>query len=898
MPRKRPSVHFPVFRLAATVAAASCLTLAPAGARSQEPVSTGSVAGRVTNNQGAPLAGVQVLVEGTSVGAVTRDSGQYVIARVPVGSRILRVRLVGYSPRTATVTIAADQRATQDFTLVPDPLSLASVVVTGTATPRVNQEASVAISTLTPTLIEQSAPRSSTEMLRYVPGFTRVESSGGEVNQNISVRGVLGVEYVMFMEDGMPVFPTMHTFFMNADNLFRPDENIDQVEVVRGGSSALFGSNTPGAIVNIINKTGGPELHGTLRASAGERGFARYDFNANGPLGDQWRFNFGGFYRYDQGIRDPGFPGIRGGQIKANVTRMLDNGYFRLSAKYIDDRNQFILPLPFTNPGDPNYVSGFSDYGAMSTIEGNHIRVPTPDGNLELPLEDGLRTQANWLTADAAFDLPGGWRLQNTAQTMRNAQAWNAIVPSDIMPAADFVTRPTNQGGLGYPAGTPFTYTYTNRDDPTGRSVEFSTPNGLVAPGGEWHIEKPLSAFQDQFQVRKAFGEQNLSLGLYFGNYAQTNRWYFTDILTDVQSNPEFLDLVVFSGGQSIPVTKNGFRRYMSNYVNGSGQATILSGSLGGAFRLTDRLRADAGVRWEYNDFVQTSENTSTIDMDGNPTTKYDATIWGNESFRHFSRNLDDWAASAGLNFQLTNKIALYALGGRAYKMPALDEFLNATSPEQVSLFDSREVRNAEGGVKYATPQFGFTVNGFYTLLKNIVGQGAVTDTATGRTTWVVLTSPENESYGAELELAVMPLTGLRVNGNATWLKAEQGSGAGADVGSWINGVPPVVSNVAATYGVANVNVTADWHFVGRRFSDVKAGNKLPQYSYYNFGAGYTLPRSRLSIQVNLLNAFQSKGLEEGNPRLAQLAGGRTSDLFLARPLLPRRFMVSMRHDF
>jgi outer membrane receptor protein involved in Fe transport len=163
---------------------------------------------------------------------------------------------------------------------------------------------------------------------------------------------------------------------------------------------------------------------------------------------------------------------------------------------------------------------------------------------------------------------------------------------------------------------------------------------------------------------------------------------------------------------------------------------------------------------------------------------QYDATTWGNDSFRHFSSSLDDWAASVGLNYQLTNKIALYAGGGRAYKMPALDEFLNAQSPEQVSLFDSRQVQNAELGVKYATPQFGFTVNGFYTLLKNIVGQGAVTDTATGRTTWVVLTSPENESYGAELELAIMPLTGLRVNGNATWLKAEQGSGAGADVGA------------------------------------------------------------------------------------------------------------------
>ena len=177
-------------------------------------------------------------VEGTGLGAVSHDNGEYVITHVPVGARTIRVRIVGYRPQALPVTVAADQRAAENFTMVEDPLSLSSVVVTGTATPRVNEEASVAISTLTSELIDQAAPRSTTEMLRYVPGFTRVESSGGEVNENITMRGILGVEYVMFMEDGLPVFPTMHTFFMNADNLFRPDENIDEMEVVRGGSSA------------------------------------------------------------------------------------------------------------------------------------------------------------------------------------------------------------------------------------------------------------------------------------------------------------------------------------------------------------------------------------------------------------------------------------------------------------------------------------------------------------------------------------------------------------------------------------------------------------------------------------------------------------------------------------
>ena len=896
--RKRMSGHALSRSLGIPLLGLFCLTAPLARATSQEAGSTGTVSGTVTNEQGAPLAGVQVTVEGTGLGAVSQDNGRYVITHVPVGARTIRARYVGYRPQSMPVTVAADQRAAENFRMVEDPLSLSSVVVTGTATPRVNEEASVAITTLTPELIDQAAPRSTTEMLRYVPGFTRIESSGGEVNENITMRGILGVEYVMFMEDGLPVFPTMHTFFMNADNLFRPDENIDEMEVVRGGSSALYGSNTPGAIANFINKTGGPELHGSFKVSAATQGLARYDMNTNGPLGDDWRFNIGGFYRYDHGVRDPGFPGISGGQIKANVTRLLPNGYFRVSAKYIDDRNQFILDLPFQNPGDPKYVPGFGDYGSMNTLEGNDIRVPTPNGQLELPLDNGLRTVAGWLTADVAFDLSNGWRLQNAAQAMQNAQQWNAIVPSDVMSAADFVTRPVNQGGLGFPAGTQFTYTYTNRLDETGKPMPFSTANGLVAPGGEWHVEKPLSAFQDQFQLKKSLGQNNLALGLYFANYSQTNRWYFTDILTNVANNPSFLDLVVNSGGKQIDVTKNGFRHFVSNYVNGSGQATILSGSLGGEFKLTDRLRADVGGRWESNNFVQSSENTSLVDLDGNPATTYDDESWGNNTFRHFDKTMHDWAGSLGLNFRLTNQVALYALGSRSYKMPALDEFLNAQSPEQVDLFGSRQVQDYEGGVKYASARFGATLNGFWMLLKNIVGQGAVTDTLTGRTTWIVVTSPENKSYGAELELSALPFTPLRLEANATWLKAELGAGAGADIGSWINGVPPIIANTAATYSISNFRLTGDWHFVGRRFSDVKAGNVLPQYSYFNFGAGYTLPRSRLGITADLLNAFQSTGLEEGNPRLALFAGGRTSDLFLARPLLPRRLMVSLRHDY
>src|SRR5690348_10163144 len=307
--------HLAMTALALALTGTAVISIA-AGAQA---AGNGSVAGKVVDEHGTAISNAQVFVDRTTIGALTGGDGTYVLRGVSPGAHLLRIRLIGYRPDSASVTVTDGQRTEQNFTLRADPLQLQSVVVTGTSTPTVNLKSSVAITTLTPAMIEAAQPRSTTEMLRYVPGFTRVESSGGEVNENISMRGILGVEYVMFMEDGLPVFPTMHTFFMNADNLFRPDENIATMEVVRGGSSALFGSNTPGAVVNFINKTGGSTLDGTMAFTAGTYGLARYDLNLNGPLSDNWRFNVGGFYRYDHGVRDPGFPGTYGGQLKASV---------------------------------------------------------------------------------------------------------------------------------------------------------------------------------------------------------------------------------------------------------------------------------------------------------------------------------------------------------------------------------------------------------------------------------------------------------------------------------------------------------------------------------------------------------------------------------------------------
>ena len=890
-----------------TLAAASLLILLagrPSTAAAQVGAQTGSIGGRVVDEQGAAVVGAQVYIDRPALGTQSRTNGEYVLERVPVGTHTLRVRMLGLRPEAASVSVGANQRTIQDFTLLRDPLQLQTMIVTGTQSPRMNLDASVAVTTLTATEIEAAAPRSTTEMLRYVPGFTRIESSGGEVNQNIQMRGVLGVEYVAFLEDGMPVFPTMHTYFMNADNLFRFDANIERMEVVRGGSSPLFGSNTPGAIVNFINKAGGDVFGGTMRATAGTKGLARYDLNINGPFGNDWRFNAGGFYRYDHGVRDPGFPGIQGGQLKASITRLLDKGSLRFSVKHINDRNQFILPLPFANPGDHDYVPGFSDYGSMNTPEGVDVRVGTPNGSLALPLDHGLKTNATWFTADVTIDLTDDWNLQNTAQVMQNDQEWNALLPGNVLSPTDYVASLAP----AFPVGSTGQFFFTNHLDPAGNPLPFDTPNNLVAPGGEWHIEKPISAVQNQLSLRRSFGRHSVSIGAYLANYSQDNRWIFTDILTDVRDNPRFLDLVITPAGGGAPVnfTDNGFRKFTSYYVNGSGQATLVSGVIGGEIQLTDRLRADVGVRAEYNDFVQNSENTSPFDLDADPLTPYDNVSFGNNSFRHFNKSITDWSASVGLNFRVSDPLSVYGSAARGYKMPALDDLVEVTSQQRIDLFEAREIQSAELGVKYAAGAVGLTVNGFYTTVKNNTSQGAETAPGPGGgTIWVIRQSPHTRAYGAELEAVVSPLAGLQLLGSGTFLSAELGGGVdslAAFSGARLGNTPTAIGNLAAFYSpraAAGLQFKADWHFVGSRLTEgplTRVDNtELPSYNYFNFGAGFAIPAAGVRVNLDLLNAFQSKGLEEGNPRLVGVGG---SPIFLARPLLPRRLQASIEYDF
>ncbi|HEX8576860.1 MAG TPA: TonB-dependent receptor, partial [Flavobacterium sp.] len=351
--------------------------------------SKGSISGKITDERGQPTADVVLLLRETNKTISPDATGSYSFTNLDAGSYTLVVSGIGTERIEKVVTVKDGENTRLDVALKNSSETLNEVVITGSSAPRTKLQSSVAITSLGARAIEDRAPISTAAILQTIPGFV-VESSGGEIGNNLFARGIPSAgayEYVQIQEDGLPVFEDGALQFANADVFYRLDETVKKMEAVRGGSASIFASNAPGGIINFISKTGQNDFQGRAKVTVGNYGLYRNDLNLSGAvIKDKLFFNVGTFYRVDNGIRNPGFTANRGGQVKANVTYKFNSNnqddYLRLNFKRLDDRNIFYLPIPLkNNNGKIEGIPGFDpNYGTLTSSNFSQLSVPQVGG--------------------------------------------------------------------------------------------------------------------------------------------------------------------------------------------------------------------------------------------------------------------------------------------------------------------------------------------------------------------------------------------------------------------------------------------------------------------------------------------------------------------------------------
>lgn len=238
---------------------------------------TGAIVGRVADGKtGATLAGATVLVDGTKHSGSTGNDGRYRIADVPPGTYTVRARYIGYTPGSASVTVAADQEATADFGLDKSAQRLDEVVTTGTVVPTEVKALPAPITIVTGDEMVQKGYHRVDQIFRGdVPGSVTFDWGPGlDYFTLTSIRGAsaFGGSTIKTFIDGVELAdPSLMTTI--------DPNSIERVEVTRGPqASTLYGAGALDGVMQIFTKKGNlgltrPTLAG--RVSAG--GIGGYD---------------------------------------------------------------------------------------------------------------------------------------------------------------------------------------------------------------------------------------------------------------------------------------------------------------------------------------------------------------------------------------------------------------------------------------------------------------------------------------------------------------------------------------------------------------------------------------------------------------------------------------------
>jgi iron complex outermembrane receptor protein len=238
-----------------------------------------SITGTVKDPQGQAVPGTTLTLfsrTGAAGSATTSDSsGVYRFAGLPEGNYLLRAAAPGFALFVASdIHLGAGALVTRDVALQIAGVH-EEVVVTASSTPQVPEQVSKATTVIDQTDADDRDAAALADVVALVPGV-RVQQLGGPgAFTTIQIRGLRDQDTAVLV-DGLRMRDASATQAdasgLIEDMLFT---DANQVEVMRGSGSSLYGTNAIGGVINVITDEGGGRTRGSLLAEGGSLGAFR-----------------------------------------------------------------------------------------------------------------------------------------------------------------------------------------------------------------------------------------------------------------------------------------------------------------------------------------------------------------------------------------------------------------------------------------------------------------------------------------------------------------------------------------------------------------------------------------------------------------------------------------------
>jgi outer membrane receptor protein involved in Fe transport len=207
---------------------------------------TGKISGQVVDKDNRePLPGVNITVEGTSVGGTTDPAGNFTILNIPPGTCSLKASLIGYSPTLVNeVRVYIDQTTRVVFEMVQQTIEVGEVVITAQRE-AVKRDVSTSVASVT------------SDEMRSLPvtSVTEVATLQAGVEGGLVIRGG-AADQSLFLLDGV----TLRDPRNNQPISSVPLSAVKELSIERGGFNAEYGQLQAG-IVNVVTKEGAPSRY-------------------------------------------------------------------------------------------------------------------------------------------------------------------------------------------------------------------------------------------------------------------------------------------------------------------------------------------------------------------------------------------------------------------------------------------------------------------------------------------------------------------------------------------------------------------------------------------------------------------------------------------------------------
>ncbi|MBF7073386.1 TonB-dependent receptor [Glaciecola sp. MH2013] len=795
------------------------------------------------------------------------------------------------------------------------------IVVTASPGGATQQETSVSVSSFNEEDIFKLAARSSAEVFRALPGI-RAESSGGGGNANITIRGIPlatgGSKFLQIHEDGLPVLEYGDINFGNADNFLRYDWSVGLIEAVRGGSASTFASNSPGGVINMISNTG-ESGGGAIGTSFGvDYDEFRLDFSYGGEINDDLYFHIGGFARGGEGTRETGFNGDQGGQVKFNITQLLENGFIRFYFKNLDDKVTTYLPAPVRvrSNGDFGPVENF-DASSQTLHSAYTTNVSTFDsfGNpRNRDVTDGIHSQVTSIGFEANIEIDEGLTFINKFRS-------SDISGSFISPFTDTFGDYGPQSAQSMAAnicnaardgdGNPFNCSSTTVTLANGPGAgEQYTGDAFLNLQFDTSI-KDLGNLINDMNITKEFdGGFSVTAGYYYSMQDIASSWnsWNTFIQTVDGSNSQYLT-ITDADGETLVNDGLWAPSFLSWEWDLRYQTTAPYLNIG--YELNDNVLLDASVR---RDTVQANGELINSCCGGNADFDLngDGVISGNSEDASASNgfgfgggviNLNRaGAASQIVNYEASNTsysfggsyllddsktiFARYSKGSRAIadRLLQIAGTLNADGSLTSTTSGFDETKQLEIGFKYATSDLRV-----YTTLFDTVTEDTQAELTSGLTF-----IREYEATGLEVEGSYELGSGFTLIGNMTWTDAEISGDAfnPSLVGKTPRRQADLIYTLTPQYQDDNMLVGASLQGSSEYF--VGDSNELKQdgFTLVNLFATYYVT-DEFSVSLNVNNLTDEFVITESEESAAS-----AGDIIRARPLNGRTTSLSLKYTF